>query len=420
MRLRIFFPVIVVIFIANLVAAAGEDFAFRDGDKVVFLGDSITAGGGYTKMVEQYTLLRYPSRKVRFSNAGRGGDTAVGGLERLEQDVFNRGATVVTVAYGVNDIGWGMKADEEHKQKYLNGIRGIVEECKRRKVRVFICSPAITGEDPDKAQVGFLQKMTDEGLALAKSLGAETIDIQRGMRAIQREVIAANKKESDPKKHIYLHTEDTIHLNELGQLAMGYAMLKGLGAPDEVSSVMLDAEAGTVLSSKSCKASQVKRSETGLEFVRLDEGLPLNLGALGGLHFRFIPIPDGLNHYMLGVRNLPKGAYEIVTEGRLIGTTTAEKLAAGVNISSMTTNGWVPGGSWDAQAAMIKELTMAREKIELATRLRTEFLSTHPENAKLAKQTEVTEDAIIKLQRETARPFPYHFQIRKQEPKELR
>lgn len=418
--MRIVIPIVAVLFLAKFALGADDDFAFRDGDKVVFLGDSITAGGGYTKMVEQYTLLRYPSRKVRFSNAGRGGDTAAGGLERLERDVFNRGATVVTVAYGVNDIGWGMKADEEHKQKYLNAIRGIVEECKRRKVRVFICSPAITAEDPDKAQVGFLQKMTDEGLALAKSQGAGTIDIQRGMRAIQREVIAANKKESDPKKHTHLHTEDTIHLNDLGQLAMGYAMLKGLGSPEEVSAVMIDAESGTVMNSKGCRISEVKRGDDGLDFVRLDEGLPLNLGALGVLHFRFIPIPDGLNHYMLGVRNLPKGEYEIVTEGRVIGTATSEKLSAGVNISSMTTNGWVPGGSWDAQAAMIKELTAAREKIELATRLRTEFLSTKPDKAELTKQTDVTEDAIIKLQRETAHPFPYHFQIRKREPNELR
>src|SRR6476659_11074267 len=91
---------------ALLLIAGGtyaSDFAIRDGDTVVFLGDSITAARTYGKLVENYTLLRYPSRKVRFSNAGRGGDTAAGGLERLERDVFGRGATVVTVAYGVND-----------------------------------------------------------------------------------------------------------------------------------------------------------------------------------------------------------------------------------------------------------------------------------------------------------------------------
>src|SRR5512138_3115564 len=73
----------------------GEDFALRDGDTVVFLGDSITAAQSYGKTIENYTLLRYPGRKVRFINAGQGGDTAAGGLARLDKDVFDRGATVL-------------------------------------------------------------------------------------------------------------------------------------------------------------------------------------------------------------------------------------------------------------------------------------------------------------------------------------
>src|SRR4051812_40430711 len=123
--------------------AARADYALHDGDTVVFLGDSITAARTYGKIVENYTLLRFPGRKVRFVNSGWGGDTAAGGLKRLDRDVFAHEATVLVVAYGVNDIGWGTKADEEHKQAYLDAIRGIVARCRERKVRVFICSAAI-------------------------------------------------------------------------------------------------------------------------------------------------------------------------------------------------------------------------------------------------------------------------------------
>ena len=136
---------------------------------------------------------------------------------------------MLTVAYGINDVGWGMKADAEHKQRYLDAVRGIVEQCKQHGVRVFICSPAITAEDPNRSENGFLQKMADEGMALSKSLGGEVIDVQRSMREIQRRVWAANTAEPDPKKKTALHAEDGIHLNDLGHLAMAYAMLKGLG-----------------------------------------------------------------------------------------------------------------------------------------------------------------------------------------------
>ena len=51
---------------ASLVLAPGigrADYALRDGDTVVFLGDSITAARGYDKVVENYTLLRFPAAR---------------------------------------------------------------------------------------------------------------------------------------------------------------------------------------------------------------------------------------------------------------------------------------------------------------------------------------------------------------------
>src|SRR4051794_30680476 len=54
---------------ARLQEASAADFALRDGDTVVFLGDSITAARTYGRIVENYTLLRFPGRKVHFLNA---------------------------------------------------------------------------------------------------------------------------------------------------------------------------------------------------------------------------------------------------------------------------------------------------------------------------------------------------------------
>ena len=150
-----------VVFLLGAVPSAMADFGLKDGDTVVFLGDSITAARRYDRIIENYTLLRYPQRRVKFINAGRGGDTMTGALDRLQREVFDRHATVLTVAFGVNDIGWGMKADAEHKAAYLKSLRTLIERCKEHDVRVFICSAAITNEDPDRAEKGFLQQMCD-------------------------------------------------------------------------------------------------------------------------------------------------------------------------------------------------------------------------------------------------------------------
>jgi lysophospholipase L1-like esterase len=389
--------------------AVRADFALHDGDTLAFLGDSITAARGYTKVVEHYTLMRFPDRKVRFVNSGQGGDTAFGSLERLERDVFSKGATVVTVAFGINDIGWGTKADDEHRQKYLDGVREIVTRCLKRHIRVFICSPAVTAEDPAKSADGYLQKMADDGMALARSLGAGAIDISRSMRETQRRVLEANKHETDPKKQTRLHVDDGIHLNDLGQLAMAYAVIKGLDAPSEVSSATIDAANGKVVNTDGCKVSAVKTTTDGVEFTRLDQGLPLNVGIFGALNYRWIPIPEGINGYTLTVKGLPAGDYELRVEGRLIGKYPADRLARGENIASATSNGWEPGGPWDAQSDSVRELVDARDKAWGGVAFRERFNADNPAAKKLARQAREVDDRLVALQRATAKPYAYRF-----------
>ncbi len=408
-----------LVLLGSLVSAAcgRADFAIRDGDTVVFLGDSITAARQYSKVIENYTLLRFPERKVRFINAGKGGETAKLSLERLEQAVFAEGATLVTIAYGVNDIGWGMKADEAHKKDYLEAIAALVERCQKRGVRVFICSAAITAEEPDKAEKGFLQKMCDEGLALAKARGAGTIDVQRTMRSVQRRMLAANAKQTDKSKHTKMHADDGVHLNDLGQMAMAFAILKGLDAPADVSSATVDSANSSVLATQHCRITNVRRTTNELAFTRLDERLPLNLAPLWMLHGMFIPFGDELNRYFLAVKNLSAGRYEVLAGPRPLGAWTADALGRGINIASATADPWQAGGSWDAQAHAVKIFTDMRDEVVFARRGMTNHLTAHPRLETLRANTEAIEASLVELQREIVRPVPVAFTIRKLETK---
>ncbi|QDT46968.1 GDSL-like Lipase/Acylhydrolase [Symmachiella dynata] len=388
-------------------ALNAEDFAIRDGETVGFLGDSITAARTYGKHIEKFTLLRYPERKVHFINLGRGGDTAAGGLKRLERDVFDNGVTLLTVAYGVNDIGWGAKADDEHRQLYLDSIRKIVAACKKRGVRVYICSAAITAGHPDKTKNDFLQQMCDAGLAIARDEGAGTIDIQRTMRDIQRSVLTAN--ESLPiEKHESLHVADGIHLNDLGQMAMAYAILKGLGAPADVSSCVIDAAAGQVLETKNCQISEVTAADDTITFTRLDQGLPYNNGAFATLMYRFVPM-NQINQYRLTVRNLNPGKYKLTVSGREIGIWRASEFAKGLDIASTTPDAWQPGGPWDAQATVLKSLTEARYEVDLANLHAKRSLPETPLLDSLTNQAEHANQEIEEMQRFVAKPRPYQF-----------
>jgi lysophospholipase L1-like esterase len=388
-----------IIFFALLswpvIALAGEDFAIRDGDTVVFLGDSITAAHTYGKIIEECTLLRYPNRNVRFINAGVGGDTAEGGLKRLQRDVLSKGATLVTVAYGINDIGWGTKADEQHRKLYLDSIRGIVEACK--------------GADD------YLQQMCNDGMAIARSAGEGAIDVMGTMRTIQQRVRKWNDEHPEAKDS--LHVSDGVHLSDLGQLAMGFAILKGLGAPADVSSATI--AAGTtpqLIDSAGCKISDMSGTADHIEFIRTDEGLPLNLNPLWQLQFRFIPIPDELNRYMLSIRDLPEGQYDVTASGRLVGTWSAQQLSAGVNIASATPNGWFPGGPWDAQAHLLKRLTDARDDTVSDLSGADQFLKDSPNYDSIKSDLAALNESIRTSQKNIAKPVPYRFVVQRSRP----
>ena len=402
--------------VASLTASPSvraEDFALRNGDTVVFLGDSLTAARTYGKFIENYTLLRFPNRKVRFINSGFGGDTAEAGLKRLERDVFAHKATVLTVAFGTNDIGWGVYADEEHKRKYLDAVRGIVTACRERGVRVYLCSAAVTAADPGKSEDSFLQKMCDEGMALSKSLGGEAIDVQRSMREIQKRVATWNEKvpAKDDSKKDSLHVADGVHLNDLGQLAMAFAILKGLGAPADVSTATIDFAESKLLAANGCEVTQITREGERLQFTRLDAGLPFNHGIFFALHYRFVPVPSELNRYLLSVKNLPVGKYDVSADDRAVGSFTAAQLSEGVNIASTTANAWQPGGPWNAQADALVHLTNARSELAVANLLGRLHLTTNPLIEELAATTQPTNERLEELQRLVARPRPYRFVV---------
>ena len=57
-----------IVFIAG--QALAEDFALKEGDRVVFYGDSITDQRLYTTFAETYVVTRFPQLDVSFVHSG--------------------------------------------------------------------------------------------------------------------------------------------------------------------------------------------------------------------------------------------------------------------------------------------------------------------------------------------------------------
>src|SRR5712671_6626379 len=120
--------------ISSAAALAQDAFALRDGDRVVFFGDSITDQRRYTSFVETYVVTRFPKLDVRFVHSGWGGDRVSGGGGgpmdvRLWRDVLPYNPTVVTIMLGMND-GSYRAFDQPVFDTFATGYKHIVDVLK--------------------------------------------------------------------------------------------------------------------------------------------------------------------------------------------------------------------------------------------------------------------------------------------------
>src|SRR3954464_14887772 len=79
---------------------------FKAGDRVVFVGNSITDGGHYHSYIWLYYMTHFPDRRITCLNAGIGGDVAAQINDRFEDDVLSKKPTVLTLTWGMNDTGY--------------------------------------------------------------------------------------------------------------------------------------------------------------------------------------------------------------------------------------------------------------------------------------------------------------------------
>src|SRR5262249_18768617 len=88
---------LVLLALAGRAKAEEKPFLFKSGDRIVFLGDSITEQYQYSTIIELYLTTRFPKWDLAFINAGIGGDTATGGASRFAAHVLAEKPTAVTI-----------------------------------------------------------------------------------------------------------------------------------------------------------------------------------------------------------------------------------------------------------------------------------------------------------------------------------
>jgi lysophospholipase L1-like esterase len=216
--------------LAALIAAshlAQAEIPVKPGDKVAFLGDSITQAGqgspgGYVQLIG--SGLAANGVKIEIIGAGISGHKSNQMLDRLERDVLSKKPQWMTLSCGVNDVWHGDKGVP--LEDYQKNITSIVDKAQAAGIKVVILTSTMIGEDqanPNNQKLisynEFLRDLAKEKKCLFADLNGE----------MQATLAAAVKAQAKPGNKGNLLTSDGVHMAFAGNQMMALGVLKGLG-----------------------------------------------------------------------------------------------------------------------------------------------------------------------------------------------
>ena len=343
-----------VLAVFGLCAAVLCAAPFRDGDTVVFLGDSITHGGRYHQFVTDFYRTRFPDAKIRFVNSGIGGDSASGAQRRLKEDVAEYDPTVVAIHFGMNDIDreaytaetspglLRRRADaQERYRQNLSDLVGKVKAAAPGASLVYLTPTAYddtaqpTNIPPGATgwatvnQIGCnegLAQMAGHVLAKAKADGAFAVDWFSPLSNF-----LDRHRRTDP--HFMVTAWDRVHPNDVGHSVMAWKFLEAQGVSPIVSDVAVDARSGAVARSENAAVSDVVAKDGSLSFAILEKSLPMPVAPAALKFVVECKVAERLNREMLSVTGLSDGWHILLVDGKEIGVWTAEDFAAGINLA---------------------------------------------------------------------------------------
>lgn len=304
-----------------------SSFVLRNGDRVVFLGDTFVERAQEFGYLELALTTRWPSRNIKFRNLGWSGDTVYGdsrghytqpptAYEHLVDQVTSAEPTHLFICYGAN-LAFEEMDGVDH---FLKGLNNLLDDLSdSTKAQIVLLSPPphepdISPSDPE---------MYNENLRQA-STAIQRVASQRGYRFIDlfhelRRVIEDEDR---------LLTTNGIYYNAVGYYYAAHIIEKGLELPVRDWKVVLDTEAGTAQTDGSTVAD-LRGDQQSVAFTLKHEHLP-------------VPFPEAnagseepfLSAGALSVKGLRSGQYELLEEGQVVATASAQDWAEGVVVQS--------------------------------------------------------------------------------------
>jgi hypothetical protein len=253
-----------------------------------------------------------------------------------------------------------------------------------------------------------LRRFSDGLKDVAAKTGAMFIDQFDPYMSIMLAERAANPQ-------AFIGGGDAVHPGPAGHTLMAWAVLKGLGAQNLVSSAEIDMAAQKTVSTEACQISNLKITSSGeAGFDRLDNALPLPVDPKAQAALKLAPVLGDLSRYDLKITGLAAGAYELSIDGDVVLKASNEEWAKGVNLT-------VPSNPAEKQAVEVLQEVVKKNNLYF-NRWRNVQLYSFPEWARKPEIEQAKTDELARLDAQIAgseakinalrKPKIHHFELK--------
>jgi len=218
---------LLVVFASAVVLPADEatkPVIVKDGDRILFLGDSLTYLGGkeepkkyvtkgYVRIVKE--KLQKNHKDIEVDWASTGGGTVQTLLSLLDKSVLPKKPTIVVIQIGCND------ARGSTKEKFEAGLEELIDRLRKEKIQVIQCTCTSVGEKHDGTNPA------DKNLEVFAKIAREVALRKKVPLNDLREAFVEHWKKNNPDNlSSGILTYDGNHFNQAGMEFVAQHMLK--------------------------------------------------------------------------------------------------------------------------------------------------------------------------------------------------
>jgi len=218
-----------LLLVGVLAGCAASQHFLHSGERIVFLGDSITQLGvkpnGYVTLIRDTLQKEHASMNIDVIGAGVSGNKVPDLQKRLQRDVLDKHPTLVVIYIGINDVWhWvtpGLKGTT--KEDFESGLKEIIASIQSAGARVILCTPSVIGEknDGSNPEDPMLGEYSEISRRIANETGSTLCDLRIAFTAYLKSHNPANEEKG-------ILTVDRVHLNDEGNRFVAEQILKTL------------------------------------------------------------------------------------------------------------------------------------------------------------------------------------------------